>query len=124
MRKRRRGTERGRLSYQRVLMAVYWLSDDFVCRATVGEIAAEAGRSVEATKAYLREMDWDRAITILYRRGCMSSREIILMDGPSSREWVDSMRASGMWQTYSDWEAEQRADWEARQRATHGDSGR
>jgi hypothetical protein len=78
-------------SYNRVLLAVYWLAEDgTVCMETDQVIAREAGRSVETTRRYLRELEQGGVIAIFSRHARTGFvRQIVLLDHPDAPVYVE-----------------------------------
>jgi hypothetical protein len=83
---RRRGRMTREITYQRVLLAVYALSDGLVCRAINRELAEECGHSIPAVRRSLSEMERRGIVESFDTRHGLNGRAIILMDhreGPS-----------------------------------------
>lgn len=86
---RRKQSARAVESYNRVLLACYWLSDDGnVCDASDERIAAEAGRSLETTKRCLREME-DRDVVALFYKPGRPWRIRVILDHIDARAYLD-----------------------------------
>jgi hypothetical protein len=85
------------MSYQRVLLAIYWLADDLglVCAATNAQIARAAGRGVETVQGCLREMGRDGTVTALGHADGLPKRVLVLMDTPGGHAYVEHTRNRG-----------------------------
>jgi hypothetical protein len=69
------------LARQRVLLAVYWLSDGLLCTATNDEIAAAAGRTARTVREHLQDLDYEGLVLNLGRpREYHPRRLLVLMD--------------------------------------------
>lgn len=78
--------ESKRLTYQRVLLAVYALADDkgLVCAATDKAIAAAAGRNVSTIRPYLRELAEAGVIALYPCDGGGGHWPLVLLDHPEA----------------------------------------
>jgi DNA-binding Lrp family transcriptional regulator len=79
------------ITYQKVLLAVYVLSDGLICRAFNKEIAEECGHSSEAVRRSLAEMERRGVVEAYDTRHGLNGRAIILMDhqdGPRLAERI------------------------------------
>lgn len=91
------------LSVQRVLLAVYWLSDagGLYCAATNAEIARAAGRGVEKTQEILGELVRDGHLGWSPQGNGLRRRVFVLMDHPDAARAMsgaiapEPVRASG-----------------------------
>jgi hypothetical protein len=88
--RKRRGAMTREITYQKVLLAVYWLSDDkgLVCSASNARIGRECGHSADAVSRTLAEMRYRGVVMDFDTRDGLSSRKIILMDHPEAEDLV------------------------------------
>jgi hypothetical protein len=81
-----------RLNYNRVVMAIYWLSEfsGTVLALTNDRIAAEAGLTASTVARYLRDMELNGVIAVFHRsqRRSPNVREIVLLDHPDARHYL------------------------------------
>jgi DNA-binding MurR/RpiR family transcriptional regulator len=89
-----RFTPARRLTYDKVLLAVYILADKdgVATRATCGEVATQAGVSTSTAWKYLNELHVDEVINIRGTGRHGFRRIFLLLDHPKARELRDSMR--------------------------------
>jgi hypothetical protein len=81
---RRRGQMTREITYQKVLLAVYVLSDGLLCSSINREIAESCGHSIEAVRRSLAEMERRGVVMAFDTRHGLSGRVIILMDHPDA----------------------------------------
>src|SRR4051812_15941348 len=97
----RRMARKVRRSYQRTLLAAYWLSDGPVCTATNHELAAAAGVSAATVKSYLGWLEADDVLTLFFRQpdpGRLPNwrdRVILLHDGDDAPRRATTLEAGG-----------------------------
>jgi hypothetical protein len=82
-------------SYQKTLMAVYWLSEDdgMRCYATWRELAAETGLYVDTVKFYVRQLESNGIISIPTIRDRRPRRTVVLLDHPDAATYIHRLRS-------------------------------
>jgi hypothetical protein len=93
-RRERRGTMVREFTYQRVLLAVYMLSDEegLACRSCNARIGQECGHSAETVARVLAEMRRRELIEMFDNRDGVSQRMIVLKDDPKATALLDHIR--------------------------------
>ncbi len=83
--RKRRGAMTREITYQKVLLAVYMLSDDGGdCRADDRAIARECGHSIEAVRRSIAEMERRGVVWIFDWRMGIKRRNMALTDHPNN----------------------------------------
>ncbi len=127
----RRMASKVRRSYQRTLLAAYWLSDGLVCTATNRELADVAGVSAETVKSYLGRLEADDVLTLFFRQPDPQrlpnwrDRVIVLLDDIEAPRRVATLEAGGYRAFYRNerrrHEEEAAADWREHGAAYHAE---
>ena len=80
-------------NHQKVLMAVYWLSepDGLRCYATWPALARETGLNSETVKNYVRRLEKAGVIKIPMIRDRINRRTIVLLDHSDAAEYLDHL---------------------------------
>jgi DNA-binding Lrp family transcriptional regulator len=80
-------------SYQKTLMAVYWLSepDGLRCYATWKELSQEIGLCVDTVKHYVRRLEEAGVIRIPKVWDRPNRRTIVLLDHPDAADYLASL---------------------------------
>jgi hypothetical protein len=88
--RKRRGRLTQEITYQKVLLAVYMLSDDtgLVCSASNARIGLECGHNVDAVRRSLADMRSRGVIIDFDTRDGFNCRKIVLMDHLDAEEFV------------------------------------
>jgi hypothetical protein len=90
---RRRGRMTREITYQKVLLAVYMLSDGLICRSFNNQIAKECGQSPDAVRRSLAEMERRGVVNAFDSRHGLRCRAIILMDHDDAAVLTDRLKA-------------------------------
>ncbi len=79
------------ITYQKVLLATYWLADSmgFLCPATDADLARESGRGLRSVRRSLAEMRRAGLVEILGRRDGLRRRVIVLLDIPAGLVFME-----------------------------------
>jgi hypothetical protein len=91
-----------RLTYQRVLLALHWLSHDgLFSEATNAEIGRVAERSPDTVDGYLTAMETEGTIAVFGRRNGLNRRVIVILGHPETETFIRSL---GMTNRLSRWD--------------------
>ncbi|AGA31637.1 hypothetical protein [Singulisphaera acidiphila] len=77
-------------SYNRVLLALHWLSDEdaLACNESDLAIAVNAGRSARTVRRYIRHLEQEERVAVFYSSQWLSGRSIVFLDDEA--ELVDT----------------------------------